>query len=117
MKNQNIPKSRRLAVSLSIALLGSVVFLTGCGPSFSQDSCRAAVVEDAKTDAVVNVPDKRWAFIVRKPDGSVWIYKTMKGNSPEVTERLMLFSPLTNAVMSDAPQSSARSDSSRTTGT
>lgn len=97
MKNQNTSNSRRLAVFLSIALSGSVFFLTGCGPAFRTESCRAAVVEDAGTDNVTNVPGKDFSFIVRKLDGSVWIYNTWSGKSPEVTERLILFSPMANA--------------------
>lgn len=99
MKNVTNTKTFRRVTSVgvvSIALLGSFLF-SGCGPAFRTESCRASVLEAAETDDVVNVPGKDFSFIVRKPDGSVWIYKTMSVKSPEVTEKLMLFYPLPNA--------------------
>ena len=53
---------KTLKIGILSVVAGSALWLTGCGPAYSTDSCRAAVVEDAATDAVVNVPDKRYSF-------------------------------------------------------
>lgn len=79
---------------LALLLLSFALLTTGCGPAFSTDSCRASVMADAGTYDVTTAPDKSFTFIVRKKDGSVWIYKTMNANDSQVTERIPVFGPL-----------------------
>jgi len=84
-----------MKIPILILLLGFALLTTGCGPAYSVDSCRASVVTDAETYDVMSAPGGRFVFIVRKKDGSVWIYKTMHSKDTRVTERLPVFGPLT----------------------
>jgi hypothetical protein len=81
---------------LMAALIAASLTLSGCNlDGYSKEGCRASVIREAQTDRVVCAPDKDYTFIVSKMDGSVWIYKTMNTSSTEVTDRCLLFSPLT----------------------
>ena len=66
----------------------------GCNDKLVQ---RAAVVEDAKSSDVFDIQDAVHNqdgnhFVVRKADGSVWVYRTSV-NTDEVISKNMVFLP------------------------
>ena len=79
------------------ALIGAASVLTvglgGCGvlgDGFNDTKLRQAVVEEFKTADVVLAPGKNYTFIVRAPDGAVWIAEGM-GKDAKVTAKTPLF--------------------------
>jgi hypothetical protein len=66
--------------------------LTACGgDAFDSEICRRSVQNTYHTKDVFLVPEKQFSFIVRKPDGTVLIAKTLDRDSTKVTKEVVLF--------------------------
>lgn len=84
MKNQNTKIKALIGLSLLTVGLG------GCGDGFNETKLRQAVIDEFKTADVAKAPGKDYIFIVRTPDGAVWIAETM-GKDAKVTAKATLF--------------------------
>lgn len=68
-------------------------FLSGCTDGFDSFKCYEAVVKAFPGSEVRSLPRSSYIWIVRKPDGSIWIVKTM-GWGTSVTFSEQIFSPI-----------------------
>lgn len=74
-------------------LVALCVLLVGCGDAFDEISCRNRVAADFNTQDVTNLGHSSFHFIVRAPDGSVWLADCMSIHGPEVTSKTQIFPP------------------------
>lgn len=95
MKNKLTGKEFSIEVVIGLACICILSCLQcGCNDKLVQ---RAAVVEDAKSSDVFDIQDAVQNqngnhFIVRKADGSVWVYRT-SGDTDSVVSKNMVFLP------------------------
>ncbi len=76
-------------------LLLSIILLTGCSnPAFDEVAIRQNLIKEFKSTDIANVPDKKYIYIVRTPDGAIWIAKAMSGSTADITSRSIIFNPL-----------------------
>lgn len=68
-----------------------IALLSGCGRGFDSDACRVNVKEKMQTLDVVNAPERKYEFIVRTKDGSVYLVKTMNPGDNEITSKEKIF--------------------------
>jgi hypothetical protein len=86
-------------VKISILLL-SLVLLSGCS-GMDSNACQRSVVaeiltEDPNADVASIVDISSYSYLIRKADGSIWMYKTMNLHSTDITSREQLMPPLKN---------------------
>ena len=84
MNTRNTKTKLLIGLSLLTAVLG------GCGDGFNETKLRQAVVDEFKTADVAKAHGEDYVFIVRTPDGAVWIAETM-GKDAKVTAKAILF--------------------------
>lgn len=71
--------------------LAMIVLLAGCqGDGFNQTKLRQVIVDEMKTTEIVQAPNQDYKYIVRTPDGSIWLVECM-GRDAQITAKALLF--------------------------
>ncbi|CAB4159819.1 hypothetical protein UFOVP726_47 [uncultured Caudovirales phage] len=73
-----------------LALLLACLLFAGCGDGYNATKVRGAVAADHPGAEITNVPDSRFKFLVRKPDGSV-LYVEYMGADLKATASAVMF--------------------------
>lgn len=73
---------------LTLTIAASVV---GCGDDgFNQTKLRQVIVDEMKTTEIVQSPNNEYKYIVRTPDGAIWLVECMSREA-KITAKAMLF--------------------------
>ena len=74
----------------ALALLLTCLLFAGCGDGFNATKVRGAVAADHPGAEITTIPDSRFKFLVRKPDGSV-LYVEYMGSDLKATASAVMF--------------------------
>lgn len=94
MNNPSTTQGNRRSPRLwALALVaGSALWLSGCS-SHDRSLCASKVQAAFPNGQVAAIPSEAFKFIVREPDGSVWLVETMNQTNAEVSSKVRLFLP------------------------
>ena len=79
-----------------ILLVGIVsCFLSSCKDEDGMNpmKCRESVITEMETMELINMPNERFKFLVKKKDGSVWWVYCGNHITANITEKYMIFPP------------------------
>jgi len=80
-------------MKIKLMVVIAILLLVGCSTDgYNQTKLWAAIVDEMKTTEIV--PVDTYEYVVRTPDGSVWIVECMSRKEAKITSKVMIFAPL-----------------------